>query len=137
MTRQRCLIGYVLDQTDPMDVLRSFPGIAKAAKGNIKTGVKLESLSAWAELALRVKSGGVSSLAFTNKVLGSTADPDFPYIQEKVQAAITAPVKASPTVKPSASASPGTSKTPTPSASPTEVPAGEAASLKDVCAPVG
>ncbi len=137
MTRQRCLIGYVLDQTDPMDVLRSFPGIAKAAKGNIKTGIPLDSLSAWADLALRVKSGGVSSLAFTNKVLGSTADPDFPYIQEKVQAAITAPVKASPTVTPSASASPGATKTPTPSSSPTDVPAGEAASLKDVCAPVG
>ena len=42
----------------------------------------------------------MSSLAFTNKVLGSTADPDFAYIHEKVQAAITAPVKASPTVAP-------------------------------------
>ena len=93
MARQRCLLGYVLDQTDPLAVLRAFPGIAKAAKSNIRTGIQLDSLSAWAELALRVKKGGVSSLTFTRDVLGTTADPDFQFIQERVQTALTAQPK--------------------------------------------
>lgn len=136
MTRQRCLLGYVSDQTDPMAVLKAFPGIAKAAKSNIRTGIQLDSLSAWAELALKVKKGGISSLAFTNKVLGSTAEPDFLFIQERVQRALTAPPKPAATTSPSAGPSPSKSAG-SPSASPTStVPADEAASLKDVCPPV-
>ncbi len=139
MTRQRCLLGYVLDQTDPMDVLRSFPGIAKAAKGNIRTGIRLAELGPWAELALRVQKGGVSSLAFTNTVLGSTADPEYTFIQERVQNAITAPVKTpAATGTATATASTGATKRgASPSPSSTVPAADEAASLKDVCAPVG
>ena len=136
MARQRCLLGYVLDQTDPLAVLRAFPGIAKAAKSNIRTGIQLDSLSAWAELALRVKKGGVSSLTFTRDVLGTTADPDFQFIQERVQTALTAQPKPTATTTPSPSPS-ATRTGGTPSASPTStVPADEAASLKDVCPPV-
>ena len=134
MTRQRCLLGYVSDQTDPLAVLKAFPGIAKAAKSNIRTGIAPDALSAWAELALRVQKGGISSLAFTNKVLGSTADPDFTFIQQRVQKAITAAPRPTPTATPSAGPTPTkTGGTPSPSPS---VPVDEAASLKDVCPPV-
>jgi LCP family protein required for cell wall assembly len=136
MTRQRCLLGYVSDQTDPMAVLKAFPGIAKAAKSNIRTGIQIDGLGAWAELALRVKKGGISSLAFTNKVLGSTADPDFAFIQERVQKAVTAKPRPIATTTPSPNPS-ATRTGGTPSPSPTStVPDDEAASLKDVCAPV-
>jgi LCP family protein required for cell wall assembly len=138
MARQRCLLGYVLDQTDPLTVVRAFPGIAKAAKGNIRTSISLDELSAWAELALRVKKGGVTSLPFTNKII-STANPDFGYIQQKVSDALTAPgpvaTSASPT--PSASAStPGPSASGSPSPSGAAVDPERAASLDDVCPPV-
>ena len=134
MIRQRCLLGYVSDQTDPIAVLKAFPKIAKAAKSNIRTGIAPDALAAWADLALRVQKGGISSLAFTNKVLGSTADPDFAFIKERVQKAITT----KPKPRPTASATPGATTTggassPTPTAS---VPVDEAASLKDVCPPV-
>lgn len=137
MARQRCLLGYVLDQTDPMAVLRGFPAVAKAAKSNIVTGIALDDMGAWAELALRVKKGGVSSLAFTNKVLGSTVTPDYTFIRERVQKAITAPPKAAATAAPSPSAAASPTKTARPAASPTATTeTDEAASLKDVCAPV-
>ncbi len=138
MGRQRCLLGYVLDQTDPVDVVRSFPEIAKAAKSNIRTGISVDQLGPWADLAIRVKEGGVSSLAFTNKII-STGSPDYAFIQERVRAALTAPppaaapsATASPSPKPSKSAS----GEPSPSATAT-VDLQQANSLKDVCAPIG
>jgi polyisoprenyl-teichoic acid--peptidoglycan teichoic acid transferase len=134
MRRQRCLIGYTLDQSDPMTVLRAFPGIAKAAKSNIRIGIQVQDLAPWADLALRVQKGGVKSLTFTSKVI-STGDPDFALMQEKVQEAITAPA---PEPSPSASAgSPSPSKTKKPTKDGAEADETKANSLKDVCPPVG
>jgi LCP family protein required for cell wall assembly len=137
MARQRCLLGYVLDQTDPVTVVRSFPGIAKAAKNNIRTGISVDQLGPWAELAIRVKQGGVSSLPFTNKII-SSGNPDFALIQQLVQTALTAPPP-SPTPA-AASSGPAPTKsaaaTPSPSATAAVDPQ-QASSLKDVCAPIG
>jgi LCP family protein required for cell wall assembly len=121
MDRQRCLLGYVLDQTDPLTVVRAFPKIAAAAKDNIRVGIDVTELGPWAELALRIKKGGVRSLPFSNKII-STGNPDFSYIQERVAAALAAPVAAS--------------ASPAPSASPTVDPE-QASNLTDVCPAVG
>jgi anionic cell wall polymer biosynthesis LytR-Cps2A-Psr (LCP) family protein len=136
MARQRCLLGYVLDQTDPLKVVRSFPGIADAARENIRVGIAVDELGPWAELALRVKKGGVASLPFTNKII-STGDPDFAYIQERVSNALTARVPAataSAARSPSASASARGEPQPSPSDA---VDPEQAASLTDVCPPIG
>lgn len=129
MRRQRCLIGYTLDQSDPMTVLRAFPGIAKAAKDNMRVGIEANQLAPWAELALRVQKGGVESLTFTSKVI-SSGDPDFALIQQKVQEALTAP---DPKPRASASASPTPSRTKKPTDPAKDTDETKANSLKDVC----
>jgi LCP family protein required for cell wall assembly len=108
MRRQRCVIGAVVNQADVQKVARGFPALAKAAKSNISTGVKLSELPAWVELAMRIQKGtGVRSLAFDDHVIPNRADPDYPHIRRLVSDALTAPT-------------PSSTSTPTPSVSPTK-----------------
>jgi LCP family protein required for cell wall assembly len=110
MQRQRCTIGAVVDQSDPIKVARSFPKIAKALKKNLKTGIDPSDLEAWVDLAQRIQKGGVTSLVFDPKVI-STVDPDIPKIHKLVAAAVRATAKVK---KPQVTASGAPTPTPTP-----------------------
>jgi LCP family protein required for cell wall assembly len=146
MQRQRCVIGAVVDQADPLKVAKNFPDIAAALKKNLATGIDSDDLGAWAELALRVQKGGVTSIVFDPTVI-NTVNPDIPAIHKLVETAVksTAKVKKSApeaSASPSPSAGAGTSptkggdkatdkatdKSPTKAATP-----GKAQNLKSVC----
>jgi polyisoprenyl-teichoic acid--peptidoglycan teichoic acid transferase len=107
MRRQRCIIGAVIDQADPVKVARGFPAIARAAKSNISTGIKLSELPAWAELTERIKRATVRSLPLDDNVIPNRTDPDYQHIHKIVTKALEASaVSATPTV----TASPPTGK---------------------------
>jgi len=113
MRRQRCMVGIILDQVNPVLMLAKYPEIARVAKDNIKTDVAAEDLPAWVELVQRMKRGTISSLTFTSRNI-SPANPDFAEIRTMIRTALT-PVP-SATVTPSTAT---TGATTTPPTSPT------------------
>ncbi len=114
MQRQRCVIGAVVDQSDPLKIVRNFPDLAKALKKNLVTGIDSDDLSAWATLAQRIQKGGVRSIVFDPDVI-NTVDPDIPRIHRLVAAAVrsTARVKKAAPATPSAGATPSATVTAT------------------------
>ena len=116
MRRQRCMVGALLDQSNPVKLLASYPKLAKVLKDNLQTDVPRSDLSAWVTLVERVQKGGIVSLPFTNDVI-STVNPDFGKIRSYVAESLQAPAKpaASPS-GPSSSSSSASSKSSSPKA---------------------
>lgn len=133
MRRQRCVIGAVVKQASPARVAVAFPQIAAAAKDNIITSVPLGDLSAWVQLADRVKQGpGIRSLTFTSSVI-NPSDPDIEKMRELTLKAITTEPGASPSATSSPSPSSPSSK-PSRSPSPSSTPDSTTAqNVSDVC----
>ena len=116
MRRQRCVIGAVVEQADPVKMAVAFPKIAKAAKNNLSTDIPQEDLEAWVTLSLRVQDANVRSLAFTDRVVPDRTNPDYESIRELVDDALE-PV-AKPTPEPDASGAPSDSPSSSPSSKP-------------------
>ena len=95
MRRQRCVIGAVSQQADPVTLARNFPAIARSAQRNIQTDIGLPQLDAWVQLTQRIQHAAVRSLPFTDQVI-STAQPDFERVHALVQQALDPPVTATP-----------------------------------------
>jgi LCP family protein required for cell wall assembly len=140
MRRQRCVIGAVATQADPVKMALKFPEIAAAAKGNISTGIAKDDLQAWVELAQRIQKARVTSLPFTDEVIPDRTNPDFLHIQQLVNQALRKSMQAP---KPKATAPAGTpatagtsagTSTPRPSTSKATGPdPTEAQDVKTVC----
>lgn len=109
MRRQRCVIGDVVQQANPVTIALHFSAIAAAMQQNLQTSIPLDDLTAWVTLAQRVKKSQVRSLAFTNSIIDTT-NPDVPKMVRLVTKALTPPAK-KPTPKASATTSPGSSGT--------------------------
>ena len=124
MRRQRCMAGALIDQADPVSLLRNYPQLAAVVKNNIDFDIPQQDLPAWVDLILRVQDGGsIRSLPFTNKVV-SPGNPDYAEIRRLVEKSLDPPAKSTASPKPSATSS-STSTTgtePSPSPSPTESP---------------
>ena len=132
MERQRCVIGAIVEEADPVTVFRRYQELAAATKDIVATDIPAEILPDFVELALKVKDAEISSLAFTNQVI-DPENPDFGKMQAMVAAALQP--------QPSAASSPTASGTPapaattrpaTPSVSPT-VPPDQPADVDQVC----
>jgi polyisoprenyl-teichoic acid--peptidoglycan teichoic acid transferase len=110
MRRQRCLISDIVNQANPVKMLRKYPALAAVAKSNIATNIPQQDLPAWVTLIERMQKGTITSLPFTSAVV-NTSDPDFPHIQALVAKAIRAsskPVTATSTTTSTASGSTAT-----------------------------
>jgi LCP family protein required for cell wall assembly len=130
MQRQRCVLGALSQQTNPVKLAQGFPELAKTIQKDISTSIDLDDLGSWVTLALRVKDGHVRSLPFTDAVI-DTANPDFDKIHRLVKKALEPPApKSTSTTSPSpspSSTSGSSSKSRTP-ADPTK-----AVDTKEVC----
>ena len=112
MRRQRCVAGALIEQADPVSLLRRYPELAKVIKNNVSIDVPASELPAWVELVLRIQKGdSIRSLPLTSKVV-EPGNPDYAKIRSLVKKAL----KPRPT--PSGSAS--TSATPSPTRAPSE-----------------
>jgi LCP family protein required for cell wall assembly len=130
MRRQRCVIGAVVNQSDPVKLALAFPAIAKAAKDNLSTGIPQRELQAWVGLSQKVKSGSVRSLPFTNDVISDRTNPDYNEIHRLVNQALqTAKPAPAPTPEPSAVSS----ATPTKKPTKTAIDPGKAQDVNEVC----
>ena len=88
MERQRCLVDAIVEQVNPINMLRRFPAVAEASKDSISTDIPQDLLPAFVDLALKTKDTRVRSVVFRSSEEFFPGDPDFVWLQERVQAAI-------------------------------------------------
>ncbi len=104
MRRQRCLVGKILDQVNPVSMLQQYPALARAARDNITTDVPADELPAWMTLVQRIKDASIQSLPFTSQII-TPSNPDFRLIRAMIREAI------SPELSTATATGPTTSKT--------------------------
>jgi anionic cell wall polymer biosynthesis LytR-Cps2A-Psr (LCP) family protein len=130
----------VLDQVNPVNMLRQYPQLAQVAKENIATDIPVAQLPAWVDLVQRIQKGQITSLTFTSDNI-SPANPNYSKMREMVQTAIKPP-EATTTPSPSTTTAPPTSaKTTSPksskstTSSPTTTPtlAGGVVDVRNAC----
>lgn len=133
MRRQRCMVGALVDQVNPVTMLEKYPALAAVAKNNIQSDIAQDELPAFVELVQRMQKGSITSLALTNKNT-DVGNPDYAKIHALVQSAIATPHPApSPPATPAPS-TPTPAPTVTPSATPSVAPAtDDLVSIKDAC----
>ena len=126
MERQSCLVDAIVDQANPQTLLTNFEPIVKASADMLATDITDNQLSAYIDLAFRVKDKGtINRLVFSNGNNGySYEDPDFEKMREAVAEAIAPTPSAAPTTKATAAAPTAAASSPTPSAKAT--PTGKA-----------
>jgi anionic cell wall polymer biosynthesis LytR-Cps2A-Psr (LCP) family protein len=108
MIRQRCLLGAIARQADPVRVLFSFNKLAKAAKKLVATDLPRSLMPALLELASSAKSAKITGVSIDRSVFGGNNDnPDYDGIRQEAQrimrSATTATAK--PSSNPSGSSS--------------------------------
>ena len=115
MRRQRCVIGALLKQVNPISMLQKYQDLATVAKNNVSTNVGLEELEPFATLVQRIQKGKITSLAFT-PTNTDTVRPDFEKIRKLVSAALVKSNAPTPTKtsKPTTSTPTGGKTTSTP-----------------------
>jgi anionic cell wall polymer biosynthesis LytR-Cps2A-Psr (LCP) family protein len=110
MIRQRCLIGAMVRQAEPLTVLKHFQELASATKTLAETDIPRSVLPDMISLGDRMHGGGsIHSVAFVPPVI-YTGNPNYARIRALVKAAL---------VKPAAKATPAPSTSPTPRPTPT------------------
>jgi LCP family protein required for cell wall assembly len=135
MLRQRCMIDALIEEAQPLNLLRRYQGLADAGREIVRTDVPSRLLSAFVDLVLRVKDSEVRSVAFVSSDEFFPGDPDFEWVRQTVQKAI-APSPA-PSEADERGGLPGPDsqpEEPTPSPTPSgEEDAGTAVSVKESC----
>lgn len=112
MLRQRCLIGALVRQADPVTVLRRFQELASATRRLAATDIPRSVLPDLITLGERMHGGGkIRSVAFVPPVI-VTGNPNYARIRALTKAALAPPPAATASPKPTAS-TPGPTRRPT------------------------
>jgi polyisoprenyl-teichoic acid--peptidoglycan teichoic acid transferase len=88
MLRQRCMVDAIIDEADPLNVLRRYEDLAKAGEEILRTDIPRKLMPAFVDLALRVKEKKVKSIAFVSSDKFFSGDPDFAWMQSVVAKAL-------------------------------------------------
>jgi LCP family protein required for cell wall assembly len=88
MLRQRCMVNAIIDEANPLNLLRRYEALAAAGRDLVRTDVPSTLLPAFVDLALQVKQADVRSVAFVRSDHFSPEDPDFAWVQARVQKAL-------------------------------------------------
>lgn len=75
MHRQRCVLGALVEQTGPLDILGGFGELATAVKENVVTDIPVERLGDFVELLPKVSTSKVASLRITRYNYGFGNNP--------------------------------------------------------------
>lgn len=121
MRRQRCLLGALTNQADPLTVLRNFRELAEVAKRTVSTNIPRDLLPDLVDLAPKIKSARITNLQLVPPLV-DPADPNYAKIQELAQRAVSPPDQ--PADAPAA-ASPEEGVEPAQPAEPAQPPEGE------------
>ena len=146
MGRQRCLLQYVIDQKRPIDVLKNFQAVAAATTNSVSTNIPQGVLAPLVTLAGRTRATPMESIAFDPNLPDpgqqdgrfDPGNPDYDYVRQVVEDAITPSPAAVPTTAPTTTTPPpavaGTKATTRkPPARSTSQKAPQQMSLDDMC----
>lgn len=88
MHRQRCVLGALVAQTSPLDVLAGFGDLASAIKENVVTDIPVERLGDFVEILPKVSTDRIASLRITryNYGLGGNTPGQQAYDLEQIKA---------------------------------------------------
>jgi anionic cell wall polymer biosynthesis LytR-Cps2A-Psr (LCP) family protein len=75
MHRQRCVLGALVRQTSPVDILSGFADLATAVKQHVVTDVPVDRLGDFVEMLPKVSSSKVASLRITRYNYGAGGEP--------------------------------------------------------------
>jgi polyisoprenyl-teichoic acid--peptidoglycan teichoic acid transferase len=93
MSRQRCVINAIIDEANPVNLLRRYQALAAAGSRVVRTDIPKELLPAFVQLALKSKDHRAKSVLFRLSPDFSPGNPDFTYMHEVVQKALAAKPK--------------------------------------------
>jgi len=88
MLRQRCMVSAIIDEADPLNVLRRYQDLAKAGEEILRTDVPRKLMPAFVDLALKVKEKKIKSMAFVSSDKFFSGDPDYAWMQSVVDKAL-------------------------------------------------
>jgi LCP family protein required for cell wall assembly len=91
MLRQRCVVDALIQQADPVTLVRRYLDLADATKDIVRTDIPRSLLPALVDLGLEVKQHRVRSIAFVSSDRFFSGNPDYTWIQDSVRRAL-APV---------------------------------------------
>jgi polyisoprenyl-teichoic acid--peptidoglycan teichoic acid transferase len=114
MDRQRCVLNAIVSAADPLTMLLKYQELAATTQDIVSTDIPQNVLGDFADLALKVKDAGLTSVVFDNSVI-KPAYPDYDEIRSIVDRAISAPT-------PPADA---TTTSPTPASAASSAPSGD------------
>lgn len=84
MERQRCMVDAIVEEADPLNVLRRYQALAETAEEILRTDIPRKLMPAFVDLALKVKEKKMRSIAFVSSDRFFSGDPDFTWMQEVV-----------------------------------------------------
>jgi LCP family protein required for cell wall assembly len=88
MARQRCVVNAIIDQANPLNLLRRYQALAAAGKKVVSTDIPRQLLTPFAELALRAKDHRARSVLFRISDRFNPNAPDYDYVHQVVAAAL-------------------------------------------------
>lgn len=88
MLRQRCMVNAIIEEADPLNVLRRYQALAKTGEDILRTDVPRELMPAFVDLALKVKGTNVRSVPFVSSDRFYSGDPDYAWMQSVVAKAL-------------------------------------------------
>jgi polyisoprenyl-teichoic acid--peptidoglycan teichoic acid transferase len=145
MDRQRCMINAMVTAADPMTLLSRYQQIAASTQNIVTTDIPQAVVGDFADLALKVKDAGITSVVFDASVI-KPAYPDYAKIRSMVEDALhppspgasSGPAPTTPTTPTSTAAggsSSGSGAAPSSAAAPSAgASASPAVSATDACA---
>jgi len=130
MERQRCAINAIVAEASPVNMLKRYTKLAATSKEIVRTDIPHKLLSAFVDLADKVKGKPIKSVGFEMSDEFNPNDPDYEFVRAAVQAALNpAPRSAKHATSPST----GTSSTPSTGTSSDAAPS-TASNANDDCA---
>ena len=136
MLRQRCMIDALIEEAQPLNLLRRYQGLAEAGRDIVRTDIPSGLLSAFVDLVLKVKDSEVRSVAFVASPEFFPGDPDFAWVRQTVQKAVAPPPEPSEEDERGGRPGPdGETGAPSPSPTPSDGAgdAGAAVSVRESC----
>jgi hypothetical protein len=138
MLRQRCLIGAMVQQATPVNVLKHFQELSSATKRLAETDIPRSVLPDLITLGDKMHSGSsIRSVAFVPPII-HTGNPDYAKIRRLVKEALEPPKPAAAGTSATPAAPPATSAAPKPTPSGGEPPPaagnGSPVDVKSACA---
>jgi LCP family protein required for cell wall assembly len=88
MARQRCVVNAIINQANPLNLLRRYYALANAGKKVVSTDIPQDLLKPFVELALKSKDHKAKSVLFRLSDQFNPNDPDFAYVHQKVAASL-------------------------------------------------